>query len=89
MATAKNRHDEDLVGFSGYITPELKAIAQVTANELRTTMMDLVRSGIQSEATRAGVMRDGKVTEQYQPIVAAYADVYRTRKQTRKGNDNA
>ena len=86
----KNRHGqhhEDLVGFSGYITPELKALAQVTANELKTTMMDLVRNGIQNEATRAGIMLNGSITPKYRAVVAAYADAYRTKKklQAQKG----
>lgn len=83
----KNRHGqhhEDLVGFSGYITPELKALAQVTANELKTTMMDLVRNGIQNEAIRAGVITNGEVDSRYRPIVAAYADAYRTKKKLNK-----
>lgn len=85
--TKKSRHGqhhEDLVGFSGYITPELKALAQVTANELHTTMMELVRNGIQSEAVRAGIIVDGKVSIKYKPIIEAYADAYRTKKQLNK-----
>ena len=83
MQKKKNRHGqhhEDLVGFSGYITPELKALAQVTANELKTTMMDLVRNGIQNEAMRAGVVRNGEIVPKYQAVVAAYADAYRAKK---------
>lgn len=89
----KNRHGqhhEDLVGFSGYITPELKALAQVTANELNTTMMDLIRNGITNEAIRAGVIVDGKVDTRYEPIISAYADAYRTKKKlNRKDKGNA
>lgn len=73
-------HDETLVGFSGYITPELKAIAQVAANEKHTTMMDLVRDGIMYHATQLGIVRNGKVTDKYAPVVAAYVDVYNARK---------
>lgn len=83
------QHDEGLVGFSGYITPELKAIAQVTANELKTTMMDLVRDGIRNEATRAGVMLNGQVAPKYKPLVDAYVDVYTLNKKLRKENKNA
>ena len=78
------KHHEDLVQISGYITPELKALAQVTANELKTNMMDLIRNGIIAEATRAGVMRNGAIKPEYQPIIDAYADAYRAKKETRK-----
>lgn len=92
--TKKSRHGqhhEDLVGFSGYITPELKAIAQVAANELEETMMDLFRDGVNNEARRAGILQaDGTVAEKYRPIVEAYADAYRTKKRlNRKEKDNA
>ncbi|MBP3405199.1 MAG: hypothetical protein J6N18_03795 [Kiritimatiellae bacterium] len=90
--TRHGQHHEDLVGFCGYITPELKALAQVTANELDTTMMDLVRNGIQAEAIRAGIVVDGKIAQKYRPIIAAYADAYRTKKKlnkTRKEKGNA
>ena len=91
MTKKKNRHGqhhEDLVGFSGYITPELKALAQVTANELNTTMMDLVRDGIQNEAARAGIVSNGVVLPKYRPIIEAYADAYRTKKKLNKQKEN-
>jgi len=79
------QHHEDLVGFSGYITPELKAIAQVSANELQKTMMDLFRDGINKAAQQVGILRaDGTVTEKYRPVVDAYVDAYQTRKQLKK-----
>lgn len=85
---AKNRHGvhhEDLVGFSGYITPQLKAIAQVTANERNTNMMDLVRDGIINQAFASGVVdKNGRPTAKYAPVVSAYVDIYITRKQNRK-----
>ena len=85
------QHHEDLVGFSGYITPELKAIAQVTANELEMTMMDLFRDGINKAARQVGILQaDGNVSEKYRPVVDAYVDAYKTRKQlNKKEKDNA
>lgn len=89
--TKKNRHGvhhEDLVGFSGYITPELKAIAQVTANERNTTMMDLVRDGIINQAFSSGVVdSNGKPTTKYADVVKAYVDVYTTRKANRNNKE--
>ena len=63
------KHHEDLVQIAGYITPELKALAQVTANELRTNMMDII---------------NGAIKPKYKPIIDAYADAYRAKKETRK-----
>ena len=83
-ATRHGKHHEDLVQIAGYITPELKAIAQVAANELKTNMMDLIRNGIISEATRAGVTKKGEVVKKYKPIVATYVDVYRSKKLSKK-----
>lgn len=78
------KHREDLVQIAGYVTPELKAIAQVTANELHTNMMDLIRDGITTQATRAGVMRNGEVVAKYKPIIAAYVDIFNARKAANK-----
>lgn len=80
QSSRHGKHHEDLVQIAGYVTPELKALAQVAANELKTNMMDLIRNGITAEATRAGIMLNGEIVEKYKPIIAAYADVYRTRK---------
>ena len=41
-------------------------------------------AGILAEATRAGVMRNGAVAPEYKPIIDAYADAYRAKKETRK-----
>lgn len=83
----KNRHGvhaDDLVQLAGYVTPELKALAQVTANELHTNVMELIRDGIAAKASDAGVMVNGQIVDKYKPIIAAYADAYRTRKAIRK-----
>ena len=83
------QHHEDLVGFSGYITPELKAIAQVTANELEITMMSLFRNSIINEATRMGIVKNGQVVDKYKSTINAYVELYRAKKILKKENNNA
>lgn len=83
----KNRHgvhDDDLVGFNVHITPELKALAQVTANESKTTMAEVMRRGFEDEAVRAGVMKNGEVLPKYKPIIKMYAEAYRLRNKENK-----
>lgn len=88
--TRHGQHEESLVGLSGYVTPKLKAIAQVTANQLKTTMMDLIRDGIIYHATKVGVVKNGMVTPRFASTVNAYVDVYNTRKaQNKKRKENA
>ena len=88
--TRHGKHREELVGFAGYISPELKAIAQVTANELKVTMMDLVRDGFIYNATRAGVMENGEVVAKYKDVVDTYVELYKMAKRARKaGKENA
>ena len=77
------KHRDDLVGFAGYITPELKAVAQIAANELETTMMDLVRDGFAYFATKAGVIKNGEVKPEYKDAVAELVRIYNQAKQSR------
>lgn len=83
--TKHGQHDESLVGFSTYITPELKAIVQVTANEANTDMVEIQRRGFIEQAIRLGVVdAQGRVTQKYRAAVDAYVDVYLTKKANRK-----
>ena len=80
-ATKKNRHGQhhpDKVQFGGMVTPEFKAIAQLTASKLQCTLMELMQKGVENLATGAGILRNGKVTPQYREAVSAMADIIRT-----------
>ena len=77
----KNRHGKhhpDKVQFGGMVTPEFKAIAQLTANKLQCSLMELMQRGVDNLATGAGILKDGHVTPQYHEAVAAMAEIIRT-----------
>ena len=76
-------HRAELVQMTLFVMPRIRAIAQVTANELRTTFKDLAIDGIMTNATKAGVIANGRVTGKYKPIVDAYIDVIKTKKRER------
>lgn len=71
------KHHLDKVQFGGMVSPEFKAIAQLTANILQCSMMELMQLGVNNLATGAGILRDNKVTPQYREAVAAMADIIR------------
>lgn len=82
-------HRAELVQMTLFVTPRIRAIAQVTANELRTTFKELAIDGIMTNATKAGVVANGRVTDKYKPIVDAYIDVIETKKRERSvANEN-
>jgi hypothetical protein len=92
MNTHGNRHGKhapDKVQFGGMVSPEFKAIAQLTASKLQCSLMELMQKGVDNLATGAGILRNGEVTPQYREAVSALADIIRTslsdkRKGTRK-----
>lgn len=72
------KHHPDKVQFGGMVSPEFKAIAQLTANKRPCSLMDLMQEGVYNLATRAGIMKDGKVAPEYKEAVDAMADIIRT-----------
>ena len=72
------KHHPDKVQFGGMVSPEFKAIAQLTASMLQCSLMELMQRGVDNLATGAGILRDGKVTPQYRGAVDAMADIIRT-----------
>lgn len=79
------QHHERLVGFSTYIEPELKAIVQVSANEIGIDMVEVQKRGFLNVAYSAGVTdKNGKVLPKYRQAVDAYVDIYLTSKENNK-----
>ena len=72
------KHHPDKVQFGGMVSPEFKAIAQLTASILQCSMMELMQRGVNNLATGAGILRDDKVTPQYREAVSAMADIIRS-----------
>lgn len=72
------KHREDKVQFGGMVTPEFKALAQMTASVSKCSMMDLMINGINNIATGAGILKNGEITPKYRESIAALADIIRT-----------
>ena len=89
MATKDNRHGKhhpDKVQFGGMVSPEFKAIAQLTASKIKCSLMELMQRGVYNLATGAGIMRNDKVTSEYKAAVDAMADIIRTSLAAKRGN---
>lgn len=83
------KHHEDKVQFGGMVTPEFKALAQLTASVSKCSMMDLMIHGINNIATGAGILKNGEVAPKYRDAIAALADIIRTSlSEKRKNNLN-
>lgn len=76
--TRHGQHHPDKVQFGGMVTPEFKAVAQLTASMLQCTLMELMQKGVDNLATGAGILRDGKVTDKYKDAVSALAEIIRS-----------
>lgn len=79
-----NRHNKDNVLFGGYVTPEFKALAQLTASVCKTNCVELMKRGIYTEATRVGIMWNGIVKPEYRDTVDALANHIRIERENRK-----
>ena len=89
METKQNRHGkhhEDKVQFGGMVTPEFKALAQLTASVSQCSMIELMIHGIYNIATGVGILKNGVVTPKYQDTIAALADIIRTTLAQKRNN---
>ena len=66
------KHAPDAFRISLYISAKEKAIATLTAELQGKTLTDVMRSGMESEATRVGILANGCVAEKYAQRVKAY-----------------
>ena len=62
----QGKHKDDKTLFGAYVTPEIKALAEMTSDKLGITFTDIIINGLYAEATRAGIMKNGEITAQYQ-----------------------
>lgn len=89
MKKSDNRHGKhraDKVQFGGMVTPEFKTIAQLTANMLQCSLMELMQRGVDNLATGAGILKNGKVTPQYREAVDAMADIIKSSLVAKRGH---
>lgn len=78
------KHAPDAFRISLYISAKEKAIATLTAELQGKTLTDVLRSGLASEATRAGILANGCVTEKYAQRVKAYQLILEAEAQTKR-----
>lgn len=81
------KHAPDVFRVSLYLSAEEKAIAILTAERQSKTISDVLRSGIVSEATRAGVMNNGIVVEKFRARISAYKQVLEAEAQTKRSTE--
>ena len=83
-----SRHGKHALGMlrvSLYLSAEEKAIAVLTAERQGRTLSDVLRSGIVSEATRSGILKNGEIVEKYRTRITAYKNILEAEAQIKKG----
>lgn len=85
--TRHGKHHPDKVQFGGMVTPEFKAMAQLTANKMQCSLMELMQRGINNLAVEAGVMKDGQIVKKHLKAISAMADIIRTKLTSKRNGD--
>ena len=84
--SGESRHGKHAPGMfrvSLYLSAEEKAIAIFTAECLGCTLSDIIRSGIVAEATRAGVLVNGRVPDKFRPRIDVYCKILEAETESR------
>ena len=69
------KHADEAFRVSFYLSAREKAIAVLTAELNDSALTDVMKSGLMNEAIRAGIVRNGQVTEEYKDRITAYAAI--------------
>lgn len=75
--TRHGRHKEDKVVFGFYVEPEFKALAQLVANKMECNVHDVVRKGVETLATKLGILKDGVIQDDYRMVIEAMSAIIR------------
>lgn len=78
------KHAPDAFRISLYISAEEKAVAVLAAELQGKTLTDVLRSGLASEATRAGVLANGCIAAKFAQRVKAYRLILEAEAQTKR-----
>ena len=78
------KHAPDVFRVSFYLSAEEKAVAILTAERQGKTLSDVLRSGIEYEATCSGVLKNGRVAEEFRARIRAYRQVLEAEAQTKR-----
>ena len=79
------KHAPDVFRVAIYLSAEEKAIAILTAERQGKTLSDVLRSGIEMEATRSGVLVNGSVAEKFRARINAYRQVLEAEAKIKRG----
>lgn len=85
--TRKGKHKEGKTLFGAYVEPEIKALAELTSSQLGCTFTEIILNGLRYEATRAGVMKNGEIVEEFRPLYNTLLKMTRDKiANSKKGN---
>ncbi len=80
----RGRHKEDKTLLGAYVTPEIKALAVMTADRLGITLTDILLNGLKSEAARAGILRNDEIVPEHRAAYDAIVEMVRVANAERK-----
>lgn len=78
------KHAPDVFRVSLYLSADEKAIAVLTAELQGKTLSDVLRSGLESEAIRSGIMVNGSIAEKFRSRVKAYRQILEAEANTKR-----
>lgn len=84
-SSRQGKHKEMKTLFGAYVEPEVKALAVLTSDRLGITFTDIILNGLNSEATRAGIMRNGVILPEFMDAYNATLEIIKARIITGKG----
>lgn len=68
-----------------YLSAEEKAVAILAAELQGTTLTEILRRGLLTEATRARILRNGEIAGKYRPRIDAYRLVLEAEARDKRG----
>ena len=77
--TRAGRHKELKTLFGAYVEPEIKALAVLTSDRLGISFTDIILNGLRSEATRAGILKNGEIMPECRDAFNAVLEVVKAR----------
>ena len=77
--TRQGKHKEMKTLFGAYVDPEVKALAVLTSDRLGISFTDIILNGLRSEATRAGILKNGDVCPECKQAYDAVLEVVKAR----------
>ena len=80
------KHNPDSVLLGAHVTPEQKALAQITSADMGTDVSSLIIEGVRYYATKRGILKNGDVVQKFRDLLVSTADVIRDERDKRRAN---